>query len=411
VSPAPERQAGPPRVEMVVRLFAPWVGGTERQAHTLARALAKRGVKVEIVTGWWFRRTRRRETLDGIPVFRNQTLWEFGGVKGLRKLGGYLYIGSLLWYLWRRRNRYDVIHVHGLNYHTFAAVLAARWLNKKTITKLANSGKASDIEKMRQDRQLVFARFMLPTALRCDRFVALNETIVQELVEAGVPRSRIVRLSNGVDLDGIDPRRQPTLHRPPRVVFVGRLHRQKGLDTLLRALRVLMDDRQGDGVRLVLVGDGPEREALEQLSLGLGVDEIVDFVGIVDDVAPYLKDADIFVLPSHAEGLSNALLEAMAFGIPVIVSNVPGNTDAVEDNRTGLIFEVGDAPALAAGIARLLDDSDLRERLGRAARESVEESYSLAAVAGRYIELYDELLDLERGDRSDGATRGEITGE
>jgi glycosyltransferase involved in cell wall biosynthesis len=406
VSVSSERKAGQPRVVMVVRLFHPWVGGTERQAHTLARALARSGVEVEIVTGRWFRGTRRRETLDGIPVFRNQTLWEFGGIKGLRKFGGYLYIGSLLLYLGRRRNHYDIIHVHGLNYHTFAAVLAARWFGKRTVTKLANSGSASDVEKMRQDRQLAGARLMLATALRCDRFVALNQTIVEELAEAGVPRSRIVRLSNGVDLDTVESQRRATVHQPPRVIFVGRLHRQKGLETLLRAIRIVLGDRDEAEIRLTLVGDGPEREALEQLSRSLGIDEIVDFIGIVDDVAPYLRDADVFVLPSHAEGLSNALLEAMAIGLPVIVSNVPGNTDVVEHGRTGLVFEVGNASKLAASLASVLYDANLRDRLGRAARGSVEESYSLQAVAGRYIELYDELLDLGRGDPSGWGSEG-----
>lgn len=411
MSLASERKAGRPRVVMVVRLFHPWVGGTERQAHTLARALAKSGVGIEIVTGRWFRGTRRRETLDGIPVFRNQTLWEFGGIKGLRKFGGYLYIASLLWYLGRRRKHYDIIHVHGLSYHTFAAVLAARWFDKTTITKLANSGSASDVEKMRQDRQLAGARFMLATALRCDRFVALNQTIVEELVEAGVPRSRIVRVSNGVDLDDVEPQYRTTVHRPPRVIFVGRLHRQKGLETLLRALRILLDSRDVDGVRLVVVGDGPERGTLEQLSRSLAIDEIIDFVGIADDVAPYLRDADVFVLPSHAEGLSNALLEAMAVGLPVIVSNVPGNADVVEHGRTGLVFEVGNASELAASLVRVLHDDDLRNRLGMAARGSVDDSYSLDEVAGRYIELYDELLDLGRGDRADMEARGETTDE
>ena len=165
----------PPRVVMVVRLYHPWVGGTERQAHKLSKQLLARGCRLEVVTGWWFRGTRQREVIDTVPVFRNQTLWEFFGIRGLRKFGGYLYILTLLWYLWRCRAHYDVIHVHGLNYHTFAASIAGRRLGKPTIVKLANSGPASDIVKMREDRQLALARFMLPRALQCDLFVALNE--------------------------------------------------------------------------------------------------------------------------------------------------------------------------------------------------------------------------------------------
>jgi glycosyltransferase involved in cell wall biosynthesis len=176
------------RVMMVVRLFHPWIGGTERQAHKLAAALIDRGVDTTIVTGRWFRGTARDEVLDGVPVHRNHTLWEFFGIRGLRKFGGYLYMVTLLWYLWRRRDCYDVIHVHGLNYHTFAAMIAGRRLGRPVVAKLANSGRASDIIKMREDRQLALAHRMLPTALTCDRFVALNPAVVSELLAAGVPR-------------------------------------------------------------------------------------------------------------------------------------------------------------------------------------------------------------------------------
>ena len=131
------------RVQMVVRLFFPWVGGTERQALKLAKALKEKNVQIGIVTGWWYRGTPRREIVDGIPVFRNQTLWEMFGIKGLRRFGGYLYFFSLLYYLWRTRADYDILHAHGLNYHSAATVLAGRWFHRRTVIKVANSGQAS----------------------------------------------------------------------------------------------------------------------------------------------------------------------------------------------------------------------------------------------------------------------------
>ncbi len=396
----------PIRVLMLVRLFFPWIGGTERQAYKLARSLAERNISVQIVTGWWFRGTPQREEMDGIPVFRNQTLWEFFGIKGLRKFGGYLYILTLLWHLWRRRHEYDVIHVHGLSYHTFTAVLAGKWFGRKTIAKLANSGRASDIDKMRGDRQLMFTRWMLPTALQCDRFVAINKDIVAELSAAGVPADRIVRLTNGVEVDQIRAKTDYALHSPPRIVFVGRLHEQKGLDTLLRAFKLLLDRMPQDKPCLQLVGDGPLRSELAALAQRLGIEKQVEFVGLTDRVMDYLQRADIFVLPSRAEGISNALLEAMACALPVIVSKIPGNIDVVEDGKSGLWIEPDSAESLATGLATLLEQGDLRSALGATARQVVVDRYSMDAVADQYIALYQELLcdesvpGLRRGERS-----------
>jgi glycosyltransferase involved in cell wall biosynthesis/Ser/Thr protein kinase RdoA (MazF antagonist) len=377
-----------PRVFMVVRLFYPWIGGTERQAHKLALQLKEQGVPVEIVTGWWFRGTPRRETLDGVPVYRNFTLWQFFGIKGLRKFGGYLYILTLILYLWRRRADYDVIHVHGLNYHTFAANLAGRWFNRPTIAKLANSGQASDVLKMRHDRQLALARYMLPVALQCDRFVAINETIVDELVAAGVSPERIVSFGNGVEIGDIEPRTDYSLGDPPRLLYVGRLHPQKGLDVLLQALRLLNDDPARQ-LQLRLLGDGPARGELTALADQLDLNEQVTFCGQSDQVLEELAAADVFVLPSRAEGLSNALLEAMAAGVPAVVSDIPGNVDVVEHEKNGLLFRVDDPQALTDCLASLLDQEELRRRLGRAARQTVEARFSLETVARHYVKLYE----------------------
>lgn len=381
---------------MVVRLFSPWIGGTERQAHKLARQLIRQGHDVRLVTGWWFRGTPQRETIDGLPVFRNHTLWEFFGIKGLRKLGGYLYILSLMWHLWRTRHTYDVIHIHGLNYHTFAAVTAGHWAGRPTVAKLANSGPASDIQKMRESRQLALARFMLSGALKSDRFVAVNRAVVHELLSAGVPAERIMEIPNGVDTDNIEPRSDYSLRDPSKLLFVGRLHPQKGLDTLIRAFREL---RSGfdHPLRLQLLGEGPIRSELAHLADELDLAGDVDFLGSTDDVPEYLRQADVFVLPSRAEGLSNALLEAMSSGLPVVATRIPGNLDAIDDHMSGLLCEVDDTVSLVVALREMLEDAALRSRLGVNALRRTEERYSLRRVAERYTGLYRDMLELQKG--------------
>ena len=376
---------------MVVRLFYPWIGGTERQAHKLARKLVDRQQPVELVTGWWFRGTARREAIDGIPLYRNFTFWHSLDIKGLRKFSGYLYILTLIWYLWRRRADYDVIHVHGLNYHTFASVIAGRLTGHKVLVKLANSGPASDINKMRNEKQLALARYMLSTALQCDRFVALNEKVVQELKAVGVPVEKIVELPNGVEVTESMRRTSYALNNPARIIYLGRLHKQKGLDTLLQAFQQLQRRRPEGSVYLQLVGDGPLREELETLAQQLEISDWVEFAGESDRVRAELEQSDIFVLPSRAEGLSNSLLEAMSCGLPVVVSDIPGNRDVIEDEENGLRFVMDDPDSLVEKLSVLLEQEALRRQLGQAAYATVEREYSLDHVAECYTVLYREL--------------------
>lgn len=383
-------QRRPLRAMMIVRLFYPWVGGAERQAHRLAQTLLEADTSVELVTGWWFRGTAQRELVDSIPIFRNFTLWHSFDIKGLRKFSGYLYILTLLLHLWRRRH-YDVVHVHGLNYHTFAAVLAGRWFRRPVLVKLANSGEASDIKKMGRGQQLALSRFMLPAALRADCFVALNPTITEELVSAGVAREKIVEIPNGVDVARFRAKKDYTLHEPARLVYLGRLHQQKGLEILLDALRCLRQQLPDTPLVLRLIGEGPEREVLQNIARRSGIDAFVEFAGLCHNVAAELESADIFILPSRAEGLSNALLEAMACALPVVASDIAGNRELLQAGKNGLLFAPDDSQALATALRRLLQRPALRQELGCAARRRVEEAYSLDIVAQRYAALYRQL--------------------
>ena len=380
------------RVYMVVRLFFPWVGGAERQAHKLAKTLKAKKVVVNISTGWWYRGTPQRETLDGISVYRNHTLWEMFGLRGFRRFGGYLYMLTLLWHLWRRRGEYDILHVHGLNYHAAVAVLAARWFHRKTVVKLANSGQASDIHKMKIGQQLPLSRFLLPLALKSDKFVATNRTIVQELIVAGVPADRITQLPNGVETDSIPAKVSYGLPDPVRLIFVGRLHQQKGLDVLFTAFQQLLQKHPNLNLQLQLLGDGPLREDLLALAQQLGIASQVEFVGMTEQVFDYLQQADVFILPSRSEGQSNALLEAMSCGLPVIVSDIPANLEVIENEKNGLTFRAGNPDALVNAVTLVLDNAELRERLGRTARQTIEIQYSLDSTAERYISLYQDLL-------------------
>jgi glycosyltransferase involved in cell wall biosynthesis len=118
----------------------------------------------------------------------------------------------------------------------------------------------------------------------------------------------------------------------------------------------------------------------------------VKFAGERSDVQDYLRDADVFVLPSKAEGISNALLEAMAQGLPVVVSDIPGNAEVVDDEKTGIVFHRDDVSSLAARLQSLLQDQALRQELGDAARREIDARYAIGRIAERYIGVYQGLL-------------------
>jgi glycosyltransferase involved in cell wall biosynthesis len=132
---------------------------------------------------------------------------------------------------------------------------------------------------------------------------------------------------------------------------------------------------------------------LEKLLMNSNLSSQVHLPGQVKNVAEYLQAADLFVLPSRAEGLSNALLEAMAVGLPIVATAVGGTSDAISHGGNGLLILPEDQVALSEAIISLLQDSALRERLGYAARCTVETEYTISSVAARYLELYQTLAE------------------
>jgi len=153
----------------------------------------------------------------------------------------------------------------------------------------------------------------------------------------------------------------------PTLLAVGRLHPQKGFDVLLEAFAKARVGRED--WRLVVLGEGVQERSLKEQARRLGVDAAVEWKGFVADPFPWYRAADVFVLPSRFEGTSNALLEAMSCGLAVAASDAAGEN--VVDERTGLVTPADDVPALAAALARLMDDPALRHRLGEAARAQV----------------------------------------
>lgn len=233
-----------------------------------------------------------------------------------------------------------------------------------------------------------------------DAIVAVSDDAAATLsYTCGIPRSQILVIPNGVDIARFRPEpvaaRPPDLPPPPLIATVGRVCEVKGQEHLIRALPAI--ERAVGRVSLAIFGEKTEPAfgRLQALCAGLGVSDRVHFAGLRDDIAQLLPWVDVFALPSLSEGMSNALLEAMAAGRPVVATAVGGNRELVRDGENGLLVPPADAGALAAAISHLMSDHSLCAALGAAARCTAEQRFSLQAMVRQHEQLY--LRVLSRG--------------
>ncbi len=375
----------PLRVGLLVSYFHPFASGAERQALAQAVELVRRGHVVHVVTRSVPGYPVDEEEHQGVRIHRWIRTWDRGPLFAMSFLAG----AALA--LRRLRTGVDVIHTHQALWEAVAAGLARPWLSGiPTLIQPAASGYYGEADELRRTRGMSLLRRII---LGNTAFAAISAEIERQWLELGVPPARMIRTASGVDAVHFHPGQslveQDLLPRP-RVIFTGRLHPQKNLPLLLDSwVRV---SRQTPA-NLILVGPGGDRQALVERATALGIGSRVQFVGAVAEPAEHLRAADLFVLPSVAEGMSNSLLEAMATGLPCVVSGIGGNTDLVADGETGRLVHSSDPDAWADALIGLIEDRATAGRLGRAARQRIDEHYALRVVVDRYVAIYRRLID------------------
>lgn len=368
-------------VVMVSASFHPHVGGAEKQAQELSTALLRQGHKVRVLT-------RRlpglapAEEVGGVPVRR---LWAPG--EGLLNALGFML--SLLSELLKERGSYDAVHVHLAGSPALSAALAGRILGKRVVVKL---GGGRGIGELAASARSWSGRLKLKAlSWLGPRLVAVTRDLADEAREFGFT-GEIVILPNGVDLARYRPssaeekraiRRRLGWPEGACFLYVGRLSPEKRLGPFLEAWAEAFN---GAPAFAALIGDGPEKEALMALRSGLGPDR-VRVCPPMAGVEEAYRAADVFFLPSVSEGLSNALLEAMASGLGVLASRVGGSREVLEEGKTGLLFDPGNEAELKEKLSRLRAEPALAAELGTRARKAAE-AYAIDAVAERYAGLY-----------------------
>lgn len=281
---------------------------------------------------------------------------------------------------------------HGHDYKSNAlGVLLRRFWPMRLVTTVHGWGV--------QARRTTFYYWIDRLSLRFyERVVCVSEDLQRRCVECGVPADRCLLIENAIDA-GEFARKQSAAEAkarlgipPERLVIgaVGRLSPEKAFDLLLRAVGKLLS--KGYDLALVIVGEGDERPRLEALRAELGLGDRVHLLGYRSDTADLYQAMDVYALSSLREGLPNVLLEAMATELPVAATRIAGVPRLVRDGENGLLIEPGSVEELAGALGRLVDDAELRSRLGQAGRRLIESSYSLRARMDRIRAIYDSLL-------------------
>jgi glycosyltransferase involved in cell wall biosynthesis len=354
------------------------VGGGELLAATIAERLDRERFRSVVFClqqpGWLARDLEER----GVRVVR------FGAGEGAKP--------GLAARVWRalRRERVDVVHCHNTMPLLYGGLAAAAQPLRRPALVMTKHGRTF----WRGWRQGALARWLIRRAA----VVAVSRDIERLLVDGGWAAARQVRtILNGVDLERFQPGCGRAAARGELgwtgdefvAGVVARLVPDKDHATLLAAFAQLRATLPR--ARLAVIGDGPLRGALAQQAAALRLGDSCRFLGERRDVAALLPGFDVFVLASVTEGTPLTLLEAMAAGLPAVVTAVGGMPDVVSPGESGLLVPAADAGGLATALARVAADGDLRRQMGAAGRDQVVERFSLAAMVRKHEQLYEEL--------------------
>lgn len=379
------------KILMIAPQFKPLVGGYERACERLAVALAANGNDVMVCAERRDKSWAKREEMNCVRIQR----WWCTYKPKLHVITSLL---GLAGFLLRNGRGFNVWHVHQYGMHAALAVAMGKMLRRPVALKLTSTGPQGLAATLATARLGALQRWAHRRVSAC---IAVSAEAGAEAVSFGIPPSRVVEIPNGMDISafapvapeerarlrralGLDPSRQVAL-------FLGRLAAAKNPLALLQAW-ALLKPRLTQSWTLVMVGNGPLRAEVERQVRELGMEADVLVVGESKQVSQWLGAADLFVLSSLTEGMANALLEAMACGLPSVVTQVSGMDQLVREPQTGLVVPIDKPEAMASALLCLQADPERRQRMGQRARELITRRFAIAQIAGEHQCLYERLL-------------------
>ena len=357
-------------IAFVLTSFEP--GGTERQMIELVRRLDRTRWAVHVACfrargGWFGRVADAAESVAEFPV----DSFKSGGT--LRQMARFA--------RWCRSLNLAVVHTAALPSNVFGLPAAA--LARVPV----RVGNRREINPDKSPLAIALQR----AAYACAHVVIANSRAVADRLQLeGVPRRKVAVIPNGLDRSQFVSGARRARRRA--IVTVANLRAEKGHDVLIDAAPEIL--RRFPDARFEFVGDGPMREPLRARAVARGVSHALTFSGYCDDVPAKLAAADVFVLPSRSEAFPNAVLEAMAAGLPIVASAVGGILELIDGGRNGVVVPPGDSGALTQALCTILGDPPAAARLGDAARADAESHYSFDRMVSAFERRY--LTELAR---------------
>ncbi|GCE46802.1 glycosyltransferase involved in cell wall biosynthesis [Thermosporothrix hazakensis] len=414
------------RIYLVIATFHPYVGGAETQALLQARILRDLGHEATVVTFQHKKEWASREIVKGVPVIRVGRSVLVGRERLPRLLQRLMYFLALImlgWTLWKHRSRYDLLHVYQLSTLTLPNALVALFARKPMLILVCSTGGDKrngpvkllagplppetpclhldnqnwingDLEGLvRLGRPFVLLAYQLLKTVNA-RVIITSSRMWNYLKENHFALPNTHLIPSGVDIQRFHPAEKELPEKSRTVVCVAQMRYEKGIDVLLQAWKLVQAQRPD--TRLIVFGDGPLHRQLTELARALKVQESVEFAGARSDIPQQLHRGALSILPSRWEGMPNAVLEAMASGLPCIATRVSGSEDIIQDEINGRLIPVDDYHALAEAILDLLQDPEKLKRYGQAARKRIEQHYSLDLITHTYLKMYDEMISAKR---------------
>jgi len=375
------------RILLINSEYPPIGGGAGNASANLASEMVKTGHEVTVLTAR-FDSLPNEEVHDGVQIVRVPALRRRLDRSGALEQGIFLLSASLFSIRTARRLRPDIV----LAFFGVPSGAVALGLNILLGIPYVVSLRGGDVPGFRPYDFALYHRLIGPLlhiVWRRAKAVVANSAGLREMGRSFDEKVPIDVIPNGVSMSQF--KSKDRIWDPPQLLIVGRIVYQKGIDLLFEALAGLKDLEW----ELSVAGDGPLRESLEEMARKFGIAGRVHFLGWqskVDLVERY-RQANLFVYPSRHEGMPNAVLEAMASGLPVIASEIAGNDELVLHGNTGLLIPSEDFSRLREAIRGLLLAPDRRRKMGDAAQKRVEEQYTWAITATQYLEVLEKITE------------------
>lgn len=380
---------------LVTNFDAP-TGGIQKNSRLILSELNRRGIKTFVCARNYYN-LPKNEIKDETEFHRSPV---FGNSMAINAV---IYLIDCFFWLIKNRRKYDVIHCQQMFGPTMAATAASYFIRKPILTRVTTVG---DLGEVKAVRQMPFSSVRLKLLHRVSRWIALTGQMQAELKTLDIAPEKIRIINNATEIPeecGFEEetrtkyRQKLNLEYAKFAVFTGRLSLEKGLDTLIKAWKIV-NEKHPDA-HLLLLGEGGEyrnvEDDLKKLTAELKVANKVHFLGYVSNPKEYVLASDMFVLSSGVEGMSNSLVEAFACGAVVAASDIESNREICENGVNSLLVKFGDENEWAEAIVKIFESPESARGLAREARALAEERLSVNKMVSNYIEVYREMLASE----------------